>query len=240
MATIIAILISVIVDRYAQYLPGEKLIARVRSTAWLNTYISKFSNMLERLAITDSYLIILAVVLPLCIVLFLLKLFFGILFGKFGTTLFLAIALFYFLGNREVKQEHSEYVVVHETSFGVLFWFAILGPIGAFLYWFLVVSTNTSAQLGKSLPSLHALAAWIPARITGFIYALMGNFTSGFRCWLLCIRDKGLQSSQVLQNCGQAAVENTVPDDDVQLISRAFIAWVVLIIVIVAFKGLFL
>lgn len=238
MATIIAILLSVIVDRYAQYLPGGRAIARFRSTAWLNTYVIKSSNILERMSVAQGYLVILSMVLPLCIALFLLKLFFGMLFGSLGTVLFLTIALFYFLGNRDIGQNQSGYVVVHETSFGVLFWFAILGPIGAFLYWFLVASM--SAQFGRSLIVLHALAAWIPARITGFIYALMGNFTPGFNCWLVCMRDPALQSSQVLQNCGQSAADHTASSEDENLIARSFIAWVVFIIVIVVFKGRFL
>lgn len=243
MATVIAIMVAVIVDRYAQYVPGGKSIVRLRSSAWVNLYLLKFTTWLDRLGIKQSYLVTLTTFVPLCIALLLLKLLFGLLFGTIGTLLFLAIALLYFLGNRDVGSNPTEFVLTHETSFGVLFWFSLLGPTGALLYWLLVVSKQSlvvmepnNSHLHAALVKLHALAAWIPARITGFIYALVGNFTPGFKAWVSCSTNPGKQSSQVLQECGEAAVDANTAGDGVRLVARSFVAWVVLSILIVVFK----
>ncbi len=243
MATIIAILVAVIADRYVQYAPSGQSIARFRSSAWLNTYLLKLINVLEKLGIKQNYLIVLTAFLPLCIGLLLLKLLFGLLFGTIGALLFIVIALMYFLGNRNVGPNLTEFVLVHETSFGVLFWFSLLGPTGALLYWFLVVSKQSlvvmepsNISLYAALVRLHALAAWIPARVTGFIYALVGNFSPGFKALMNCAGNPSKQSSQVLQECGEAAIDTTAIGDDVRLVSHAFIAWVVLTILIVVFK----
>lgn len=243
MATIIAILAAVFADRYAQYVPGGRSIARLRSSTWLNTYLFKIINLLDKLSIRQNYLVALTTFLPLCIVLLVLKLLFGLLFGIIGSFLFIVIALLYFLGNRDVEPNLTEFVLVHETSFGVLFWFSILGPTGALLYWFLVVSKQSlivmepgNSSLHTALVRLHALAAWIPARITGFIYALVGNFSPGFKAWMICASNPSKQSSQVLQECGEAAVDTATAGDDVRLVARAFVAWVVLSILIVVFK----
>jgi Membrane protein required for beta-lactamase induction len=241
MAAIIAILLAVIIDRYAQYSQRGQVLLSIRSASWLNSYLSKCLNYLEKIRINNPYLVILSVFLPLCIGLLLLKLLFGLLFGSIGALLLLTLALFYFLGNRAVGLQTSELVVTHETSFGVLFWFAVLGPTGALLYWFLVISNNSvfvkdDASLHGAFAKLHALAAWIPARITGFIYALVGNFGPGFRCWVNCMRMPRKSSSEVLQECGHAAIDTTTVDDDLRLSARAFIAWVVFSILIVVFK----
>lgn len=243
-AIIAAILLAVIVDRYAQYSQRGQLLLSMRSATWLNYYLSKCLSYLEKIRINNPYLIILTVFLPLCIGLLLLKLLFGLLFGSIGALLFFTLALFYFLGNRSVGSQTSELVVAHETSFGVLFWFALLGatgPTGALLYWFLVISNNCAvvkhdSSLHAAFTRLHALAAWIPARITGFIYALVGNFGPGFRCWVNCMCTPAKSSSEVLLECGQAAIDTTTVDDDARLAARAFIAWVVLSILIVVFK----
>lgn len=239
MAVIIAILIAVVVDRYAQYAPSGQTLLRLRPTAWLNTYLSKGLKVLDRVGIKNNYVILLSIFLPLCISLLLLKLLFGLLFGSIGALLFLCLALFYFLGNR-VDGDVSELVATHETSFGVLFWFAILGPTGALLYWFLVVANTATFSghtgLHATIARLHGWAAWIPARITGFIYALVGNFGPGCRCWIGSIVTPAKPSSEVLQECGQAALDTATVDDDRSLVARAFIAWVVLCILIVAFK----
>lgn len=237
---IIAFLVAVMVDRYAQYAPSGKALLRVRPTAWLNVYLFKGLNLLEKVGIKNNYLILLSIILPLCISLLLLKLLFGLLFGSIGTLLFLCLSLFYFLGNRDVGDKTSELVAAHETSFGVMFWFAILGPTGALVYWFLVVGNSASfsgyAGLHATLSRLHGWAAWIPARITGFIYALVGNFGPGCRCWINSVCSPNKPSSQVLQECGHAALDSTTVDDESSLVARAFIAWVVVCILIVAFK----
>lgn len=184
---------------------------------------------------------LLSTLLPLCIALFLVKLLFGLMLGSLGNLIFIAITLFYFLGFRQNDNEHtSVFVITHEQSFGVLFWFAILGPTGALIYWFLVLAQQTSIMqessndyLLQGLKLLHALAAWIPTRITAFLYALVGNFDPGFKTWMVSMRNPKLPSSQVLESCGFASAAATTDGDNERLVTRTFVAWVVLIILIV-------
>lgn len=242
MATIIAILTAVMVDHYAQFLPAGQMLLRVRSTAWLNAYLVKIISALEKMGIKQSYLILLSAILPLCIGLFILKLLCGILLGRLGTLIFITLALFYFLGYRPKaadEPQKSAFIIAHEQSFGVLFWFGVFGPTGALLYWFLVVAKQSPGMLEpendalyKAVAWVHAMAAWIPARITGFMYALVGNFDPGFKCWKDCARNPKLASGQLLQECGKAAVGTDGEDAAEGLVNRAFFAWVVLIIFI--------
>lgn len=72
-------------------------------------------------------------------------------------------------------------------TFGVLFWFVLLGPAGAVLY---RLSSILSRRWSEASPGFrdapgrifHALN-WLPARLTGLTYAMAGNFEDAMVCW---------------------------------------------------------
>lgn len=125
-------------------------------------------------------------------------------------------------------------ITAHEKMFGIIFWFVLLGTAGAVVYWLLInrkyiASNNVTTNSEGYIAALHALAAWVPARITCLIYALVGNFSTGFNCWLKCMQIVTMPSSKCLLDCGQAALLTTADDrDDIEhLVNRAFIVWIV-------------
>lgn len=240
MQTVLALILAVLIDWWARHLPGGQFILRCRSANWFNTYVSKMMELVNHYSFKQSYVVALVIFVPLLAALFLLELLFSKLFGPTGNFLFLIVTLVYFLGNKESDTQSSEFVQAHETSFAILFWFALLGPLGAFLYWFLAVAKQCSAistavnpELVQTMNKLHAWAAWLPARITGFVYALVGNFTKGFNCWLKAMGSPALPSSEFLVDCGNASIDASVADDGANLVDRAFIAWVILSVLIV-------
>jgi len=70
----------------------------------------------------------------------------------------------------------------HERLFGTLFWFAVLGPVGAVLHRLSVVLRGHVAQGGRdggfarAADLLHAILAWPSARLLAAGYALSGRF----------------------------------------------------------------
>lgn len=67
----------------------------------------------------------------------------------------------------------------HDEYFAVLFWFAILGPIGAVLYRFTrVIAQPDSAHdnLRPAAEHLLGVLGWPSTRLAAFGFALMGNF----------------------------------------------------------------
>lgn len=72
-------------------------------------------------------------------------------------------------------------------TFGVLFWFVLLGPAGAVLYRLSSVASrrwNDASPGFRDVPSkiFHALN-WLPARLSGLTYAAAGNFEDAMACW---------------------------------------------------------
>lgn len=234
MAAFMAILIAALLDGGKDYIPGGHVIAQWRNTNWVAAYNHKVLELLTRFKIMQPYLVLALLFLPLAVAILLMKLIFVGVLGIIGNILFMAVVLWYCLGNNEGVQHESPFVQAHERSFGTIFWFALLGPIGALFYWFLVINLKNET-VGNTVTTIHALAAWIPARITGFIYALVGNFSAAFKCWMSSISNVSMPSSQLLVDCGRAAVDTADSAEDLNLAFRAYIAWVILGMVFVLF-----
>jgi len=71
----------------------------------------------------------------------------------------------------------------HDHLFATLFWFCVLGPLGAVLYRFTAqAALQPSAQIAsnparvRALRDILALLGWVPARLLAFGYALTGSF----------------------------------------------------------------
>lgn len=79
-------------------------------------------------------------------------------------------------------------VQANDRLLAVLLWFLLLGPAGALLYR-LVCELTLSAQerepdlLGEAAQRLHAILAWLPARMCALAYALAGSFVDGLNAW---------------------------------------------------------
>ncbi|MBL4852159.1 MAG: regulatory signaling modulator protein AmpE [Gammaproteobacteria bacterium] len=78
----------------------------------------------------------------------------------------------------------------NERLLGVIFWFVVLGPIGAVLFRLSSVLRDDLFKEGEALQAvaesariLHGLLAWIPARLTAITYALAGSFIDVLECW---------------------------------------------------------
>lgn len=83
----------------------------------------------------------------------------------------------------------------------VLFWFLVLGPVGALLYRLssLLVErfaggsfgmqfsvdndTNEQTDLKLAIQRLYMILGWLPARICALTYALAGSFSDTLLCW---------------------------------------------------------
>ncbi len=87
----------------------------------------------------------------------------------------------------------------NERVFAVLFWFALLGPLGAVLYrltWRLAAVPPTAMDeteagedvqvlpgFSEAAQRLHAILAWAPARLSAGAYALAGSFEDAVHQW---------------------------------------------------------
>lgn len=75
----------------------------------------------------------------------------------------------------------------HRQIFGVLFWFVLLGPAGAFAYRVAVELADEEVERGKGEDTfacrLFAWIDWAPARISALAFSVIGNFEDAMYCW---------------------------------------------------------
>ena len=92
--------------------------------------------------------------------------------------------------------ERALFIQANNRIFGVVFWFIVLGPTGAWLFRVLDLMRRRQAfqssrggeqQAGDSLVwaiwSLHGVFAWLPARLLAIGYALAGSFDDAISNW---------------------------------------------------------
>ncbi|MDH3614775.1 MAG: regulatory signaling modulator protein AmpE [Gammaproteobacteria bacterium] len=95
------------------------------------------------------------------------------------------------------KVEESVCIQANNRLFAVIFWFVLLGPLGAWAYRVTDLirrravfaaardeeSSGTSERLRDAAVMLHGWLAWIPARLTAIGYAAAGNFDTALGAW---------------------------------------------------------
>ena len=175
-----------------------------------------------------------AVIIPAVAILFLSDVIDSWLFGLLNLALSIAILLFaievvdldVLIDDHRVwaaeQQQGGDFFtdITYEVFQGIvpaLFWFLILGPAGVVLY---TLSERYLAQLGEDdsdmslVEQLLYWMEWIPARITGLIYALLGDFRGGLDALLDVFADTQNSNAFVLGNTVRASMTANNPDDE--------------------------
>jgi AmpE protein len=122
-------------------------------------------------------------------------------------------------------------IQANNRLFAVIFWFVVLGPVGAWAYRVTdlvrrravfnatrdtvrkdgeVAAEATVDRLLQAAGQLHGWLAWIPARLTAMGFGLAGSFDSAKSAWRSSAGDHTLSlsehSEQLLARVGTAAL----------------------------------
>ena len=89
-----------------------------------------------------------------------------------------------------LSQAVSEAILfqANQRLFGVLFWFVLLGPLGALLYR-MTTQLPRSEQANRDMDyflnakQLETILNWLPARMTAICYAIAGSFEDALYGW---------------------------------------------------------
>lgn len=140
-----------------------------------------------------------------------------------------------------------------QRVFSILFWFTVLGPVGAMLYRLnhkLAVDTmQENSPMRLATERIALLMDWIPVRLLALTFCLAGNFMSVFRQWRSTFYLKLHETCAVLYHCGYAAIytdpatgqeeERTTIllqlDDTYALLYRSLLIWLVALALILLF-----
>lgn len=243
---LLSLVLALLLVRWIQ-LPQTHWVMRLKPRAWIEGYLGTMHRRLDAhwgslWAFAVVYLVPAAVVIVVSALL-------THFFGYFAYLLYAALVLWAclpdFASLLPHQQEANQLVVTaHEHLFSVVFWFVILGPVGALLYHLLtlllVLASNRVAGVNAwmgALSNLHGILSWIPARLTALFFALVGNFDTGFPCWRQMAFQPKVSGENLVIACAHASLsqQNAQQNLSMQvqvLIERASFIWVVLLTVI--------
>ena len=127
--------------------------------------------------------------------------------------------------------------------FGVLFWFLILGPIGAVLFRLscqVRLQSEVTGEYRDATRDLYRILAWIPARLTVLCYALAGDFMDTLSRWESPADLWQSESDTFLIASGKGALQSDDADNEegvdilpiqhaMGLVKRALVVWLALL-----------
>jgi len=134
-----------------------------------------------------------------------------------------------------------------ERDMAAIFWFLLVGAPGALLYRLLVLKEENGPELaGRWLWGLE----WVPVRLAGMTFALVGNFAGCLDGLRQCIVDFECSSGEVLRLCVEGALGESTSDETrmapseealevstiQKLFNRALVFWVCVVAVLELFN----
>jgi AmpE protein len=136
----------------------------------------------------------------------------------------------------------SLFIAAQERIFAVIFWFVILGPVGAVIYRSIALCANQSdLGLTQIAAKIQRWLDWMPARIFTFLFALAGHFVAVFNVWKKEVKSGIEMNEKLVAECGMAAIKNStvIPEDGsaekaaLELLDRVFIITIVILAMMV-------
>jgi AmpE protein len=143
--------------------------------------------------------------------------------------------------------ESAVFVQANHRIFGVVFWFMLLGPAGAWTYRVADLfrrymrATGTGGEATQLVETLFGLVAWIPARLLALSYAIAGSFDDAFEDWRAYYQRTSAGffrvSENILAAAGIGAIRRRCPDGNSlatirsarDLVRRALVIWLTVI-----------
>lgn len=158
--------------------------------------------------------------------------------------------------------EEAVFVQANNRIFGVVFWFMVLGPAGAWLFRVSDLLRRRAAfearragreadgdTFSAALAKIHGVLAWVPARLSALSYALAGSFEDGVGNWKAAVDGAGggvLDRNEELLarvGCGslQPSLAGVAPDaldlatarGAMRIVERALWIWLVAVALLV-------
>ena len=143
----------------------------------------------------------------------------------------------------EERMLRSIIIRSHEYTFGVIFWFIVLGMAGALLYCLVIRlrlrCAEVTGRYADSVRNLHNILRWPSTRLQAVGFAVAGNLVDALDAWHTVAAEASHDSDDVIGATGIGAARRTVvPGEETEvrrfanqvqeiqaLINRTLIVW---------------
>lgn len=143
------------------------------------------------------------------------------------------------------------FIQTHERTLAIIFWFVILGPLGALLYqlnaeWLRHSKEDENTELSQSLKLLHTILSWVPVRLAALSYAIVGSFVHALQAWnercLACNQLPDCECYDIMVRIGLGSLQRHGGEEEeytlqtvresLGLCGRALMAWITVLAVL--------
>jgi len=246
--SLLVILSAIVIQRYLHFCSKRYPIN------WVQPYYTWWRPKLEAWSMMQNMGGLLLLILPILLVASFLLTMIHALLGGFGAFV-AALVLFWFCldvrehGVHDEKPSEQTISYRYQHVFAVIFWYFVFGPVGMVLYvtqvqllnYLSSMNQHESAKLAHLSATVLAIMDWVPVRLTGLSFALVGHFATVFKSWygqlLMGLR---FDYSQLI-GWGVQAIDGELSPPDASgtcvvsatdmehLLDRALLVWLVVI-----------
>jgi len=217
---------------------------RYHQNTWFEPYFDWVRGQAEKISAWKGILSLVVVVAPLILVLLFLS---TALRGVVGHLVLGVLVLWYCMGfdvlksTAHSKVEHVLLLAYHRV-FAMIFWYVLVGPWGVGLYYILAHLRNVLEKNEHEYKDLLGLLVraegimdWVPVRLLGISFALVGHFSVLFPLWLKELPGKIDNTQDYVVEWGMKSLELSNPSNSEttqvtaaqHLIDRSIIVWLV-------------
>ncbi len=248
--TLIVILICLGVQRFL------KFGSYSHQLKWVDPYFNWMSTKFEQVTKGHGFIATAILVLPVLIfVAIIFALVFNLL-GTMGHAVLSIVFVWYCMDGRDARKEPYEnltlqdfFITSYRNLFGVLFWYGLFGPVGLALYFVVsklqavvmhkpVDEEASDVSLQHCLNKTMGILDWVPVRLLGLSYALVGHFGLVFKAWMHKLFHGVTNTQELVAEWGMVAMQNGAKTTEVQLtegitmVDRCLIVWLIVIFLV--------
>ncbi|HYF97960.1 MAG TPA: regulatory signaling modulator protein AmpE [Coxiellaceae bacterium] len=218
--------------------------AAYHQNTWFAPYFAWVKAQAQKFSAWKGVLSIVVVVVPVLLVLLLLS---TALRGPVGHLLLGVLVLWYCLGFDSLKTGSKSsvgelFAIGYQQVFAMIFWYALVGPWGVGLYYTLIqlrlILEKNEVEYKDILPLViraQGIMDWVPVRLLGISFALVGHFSVLFPLWLKELPGKIDHTQDYVMDWGLKSIELTKPNEQEttqtaaaqSLLDRSVILWLV-------------
>ena len=155
--------------------------------------------------------------------------------------------------------EDAVFVQANNRIFGVIFWFIVLGPVGAWIFrvadllrrraaFESIRAAEPPTDVSAAIEAIYGLLKWIPARLAMLGYALSGSFDDAMNRWRSFDSSPGApidkRNDELVASVGKAAMTGFLDEppnssaaarNSMRLVTRTLFIWVTVIALMTIF-----
>ena len=257
---LIIVLIALAIQRFV------KFNSYSRQFDWAAHYFQWMSNRIKQITTGHGLIGLLILVVPVVLVTAIIFSLVYQLLGYLGAGVLQLALVWYCLDGRDIRKEPygdatTEKILLqtYQHLFAVLFWYCVLGPVGLVLYICVsqlsqvaprtLASSEQETQhngdhLYEYLSKTLGILDWVPVRLLGLSFALVGSFAAVFKLWMRKLFEGITDPPLLVVEWGQAALaaestEKSPLESTIDLVDRSLLVWlfVVLLVTVGVFLG---